>query len=396
MPNVRSFEVPTVMKHGIGAIQTLADEARALGMRRPFIVTDPGIVKAGLLERATNPLKEADMDFVVFDRVAPNPPIALVDEAAALYKSEKCDGVIGFGGGSSMDTAKSVGVVAENGGSILQYEWADPQPILKRIPPTICVPTTAGTGSEVTLWAVITDPKRKIKFNVGGTGKIGAWVALIDPELTVNLPAGVTAGTGMDALAHAIECYTCAYAQPFPDSTALLAMEYVGQYLRMAYAQGHNVEARYKMSMAAMLGALSYGTESAGAAHAMSQSAGGVHDVPHGALTARVLGPVMEYNYMGEPQKFARIAQALGKDIRGLNVYDAAELAVEAVYELTDDLNIPTLQDLGFDESEIPLLAKIAFEDPQTIGNPRDLTLKSYEEIYKRTFEMGMPLPDEF
>ncbi|MDL1895986.1 iron-containing alcohol dehydrogenase, partial [Anaerolineae bacterium CFX7] len=356
---------------------------------RPFLVTDPGIVKAGILERATNPLKEADMDFVVFDRVAPNPPIALVDEAAAMYKSEKCDGVIGFGGGSSMDTAKSVGVVAENGGSILNYEWADPQPIQKRIPPTICIPTTAGTGSEVTLWAVITDPQRKIKFNVGGTAKIGAWVALIDPELTVNLPAHVTAGTGMDALAHAIECYTCAYAQPFPDSTALLAMEYVAQYLRVAYAQGHNIEARYKMSMAAMLGALSYGTESAGAAHAMSQSAGGVHDVPHGALTARVLGPVMEYNYMGEPQKFARIAQALGKDTRGLNVYDAAELAVKAVYELTDDLNIPTLQDLGFAESEIPLLAKIAFEDPQTIGNPRDLTQKAYEGIYRRTFELG-------
>jgi len=377
------------MKHGIGAVQTLAAEARALGMRRPFLVTDPGIVKAGLLERATNPLKEADMDFVVFDRVAPNPPIALVDQAARLYESEKCDGVIGFGGGSSMDTAKSVGVVVKNGGSILKYEWADPQPIQKRIPPTICVPTTAGTGSEVTLWAVITDPQRKIKFNVGGAAEIGAWVALIDPELTLDLPAPVTAGTGMDALAHAIECYTCAYAQPFPDSTALLAMEYVAQYLRVAYAQGHNVEARYKMSMAAMLGALSYGTESAGAAHAMSQSAGGVHDVPHGALTARVLGPVMEYNYMGEPQKFARIAQALGKDTRGLNVFEAAERAVEAVYELTDDLNIPTLQELGFDESEIPMLAKIAFADPQTIGNPRDLTLKAYEEIYKRTFAMA-------
>lgn len=389
MPNVRSFEIPTVMKHGVGAAKTIAAEARALGMRRPLLVTDPGCVKVGLLERVTEPLREADMDFVVFDRVAPNPPIALIDQAAALYISEKCDGVIGIGGGSSMDTAKSVGVVAQNGGSILNYEWADPQPIQKRIPPTICMPTTAGTGSEVTLWAVITDPQRKIKFNVGGTAKIGAWMALIDPELALNLPAPFTAGTGMDALAHAIECYTCAYAQPLPDSTALLAMEYVGQYLRVAYAQGHNIEARYKMAMAAMLGALSYGTESAGAAHAMSQSAGGVHDVPHGALTARVLGPVMEYNFMGEPQKFARIAQALGKDTRGLDVYDAAELAVEAVYELTEDLEIPTLQDLGFDESEIPMLAKIAFDDPQTIGNPRDLTLKAYEGIYKRTFELG-------
>ena len=389
MPTVRSFEIPTVMKHGLGAIQTLADEAKALGMKRPLIVTDPGIVKAGLLDRATAPLKAAAMDYAVFDRVAPNPPIATVDEGAAFYLSEKCDGVIGFGGGSAMDTAKSIGVVAANGGSILQYEWADPQPIKHRIPPTVCVPTTAGTGSEVTLWAVITDPKRHIKFNIGGTAHIGAWVALIDPELTLDLPPAVTAGTGMDALAHAVECYTCAYAQPLPDSVALNAMEYVGQYLRVAFAQGHNVEARYKMSMAAMLGALAYGTESAGAAHAMSQSAGGVHDVPHGALTARVLGPVMEYNYKGEPQKFARIAQALGEDVRGLSVWQAAEKAVEAVMRLTEDVEIPTLQALGFQEEEIPMLAEIAFKDPQTIGNPRDLSLPSYVKIYQRTFELG-------
>lgn len=389
MPNVRSFEIPTVMKHGLGAVGTLGEEAKSLGMKRPFLVTDPGIVEAGLLDRATAPVKAAGLDGVVFDRVASNPPIALVDEAAAVYLKEGCDGVVGYGGGSSMDTAKAIGVVACNGGSIADYEWADPQPIQHRIPPTICVPTTAGTGSEVTLWAVITDPKRKIKFNVGGTSKIAAWVALIDPELTLELPSAITAGTGMDALAHAVECYTCAYAQPLPDSVALLAMEYIGQYLRVAFAQGHNVEARYRMSMAAMLGALAYGTESAGAAHAMSQSAGGVHDVPHGALTARVLGPVMEFNYIGEPQKFARIAQALGEDTRGLSVWKAAEKAAEAVARLTEDLQIPTMQEMGFKEEQVPMLAEIAFKDPQTIGNPRDLSLQSYAQIYHRTFEIG-------
>ena len=387
--NIRSFEIPTVMKHGLGAIGALADEAKSLGMKRPMVVTDPGIVKAGLLDRAVAPLKAAGMGYLIFSDVAPNPPIALIDGAAELYQSEQCDGIIGLGGGSAMDTAKSIGVVASNGGSILDYEWADPQPIKKRIPPTICVPTTAGTGSEVTLWAVVTDPQRKIKFNAGGTALIGAWIALIDPELTIGLPPSVTAATGMDALAHAIECYTCAYAQPLPDSVALNAMEYVGQYLRVAFAQGQNVEARYKMCMGAMLGGLAYGTESAGAAHAMSQSAGGVYDVPHGDLTARLLGPVMEYNYMGEPQKFARIAQALGEDIRGLTVWQAAEEAVEAVMRLTEDVEIPTLQELGFKEEEIPMLAKIAFEDPQTIGNPRDLSLKSYEQIYQRTFDLG-------
>ncbi len=388
--SVRSFTIPTVMKHGLGAINALADEVKELGVKRPLIVTDPGIVQAGLLERTTAPLAAANMDYVVFDQVVPNPPIALVDEAAALYHSEGCDGIIGLGGGSAMDTAKSIGVVASNGGSVLAYEWADPQPIKQRIPPTICIPTTAGTGSEVTLWAVITDPNRKIKFNVGGTPLIGAWVALLDPELTLGLPAHVTAGTGMDALAHAIECYTCAYAQPLPDAVALQAMEYVARYLRVAFAQGQNVEARYKMSQAAMLGGLAYGTESAGAAHAMSQSAGGVHPtIPHGPFTARLLGPVMAYNFKGEPEKFARIAVAMGEDTRGLSVWQAAEKAVEAVMRLTEDVEIPTLQALGLSEDEIPYLAKIAFEDPQTIGNPRDLSVKAYEQIYRQAFEAG-------
>jgi choline dehydrogenase len=377
------------MKHSLGAIKAVADEVKDLGLKRPLLVTDPGIVKVGLLDRLETPLQMANIDYVVFGEVEPNPGIPLVDRAAALYQSERCDGLIALGGGSAMDTAKAIGVVATNGGSIRQYEWAMPQPIKQRIPPTICIPTTAGTGSEVTLWAVITDPERKIKFNVGGTALIGAWVALLDPELTLELPPAVTAGTGMDALAHAIECYTCAYAQPLPDAVALLAMEYVGQYLRVAFAQGYNVEARYKMSMAAMLGGLAYGKESAGAAHAMSQSAGGVVNAPHGPLTARLLGPVMQYNYMGEPQKFARIAQALGEDVRGLSVWDAAERAVEAVMRLTEDVEIPSLQTLGFSEEQIPMLAEIAYKDPQTIGNPRDLSVKSYQQIYGWAFDLG-------
>src|SRR5881409_524473 len=224
-----------------------------------------------------------------------------------------------------MDTAKGIGVVAVHGGSILDYEYGR-EPIPRRIPPMIAIPTTAGTGSEVTLWAVITDPDRKIKFNVGGTPNIASWLAVIDPALTVNLPPGVTAGTGMDALAHAVECFTMSYHQPFTDAVSLLAMEYVAKYLRVALSQASNLEARYHMSAAAMLAGLAYGTDSAGAAHAMSQTAGGVHDAPHGALTGRLLAPVMEYNYAGEPQRFARIAQALGLEIANKSVYKAAEV----------------------------------------------------------------------
>jgi choline dehydrogenase len=193
----------------------------------------------------------------------------------------------------------------------------------------------------------------------------------------------------MDALAHAIECYTCAYAQPWPDAVALLAMEYVGEYLRVAFAQGQNQEARYKMSMAAMLGGMAYGTESAGAAHAMSQTAGGVRDVPHGPLTAWLLGPVVEYNHIAEPEKHARIAAALGHDTRGLPVWKAAEKAVEAVYELIRDVEIPSMQELGFEEDDIPLLANLAASDPQTIGNARDIDRIGYERLYRRAFELG-------
>lgn len=386
MINLRSFEVPTVVKHAPGAIELLADQIKALGSKRPMLVTDRGLVSTGLVDEAIKSLKAGNVDFVLMDKVVPNPDIQLVDDAAAVYVAEKCDGLIGFGGGSPMDTAKSIGVVAQNGGSILDYEWADPQPIKKRIPPMIAVPTTAGTGSEVTLWAVITDPKRKIKYNVGGTGLIAAHVALIDPQLTLGLPPRVTAGTGMDALTHAIECYTCGYAQPWPDAVALWAIETCAQWLRLAYAQGHNLEARYKMSMAAMLAGMSYGTESAGAVHAMSQTAGGVYNLPHGELTAALLAPVMAYNYMGEPHKYARIAQAMGENTWGLSVWDAAELAVEAVARLTEDVNIPTLPEMGIPKEDIPMLAELAFNDPQTVGNPRDIDKNGYVAIYESCF----------
>ena len=386
MINLRSFQVPTVVKHAPGSITCLADEIKALGSNRPMLVTDKGLVNAGLVDEAIKSLKAGNVDFVLFDGVVANPGIGLVDDAAEMYTSEGCDGLIGFGGGSPMDTAKSIGVVAVHGGSILDFEWADPQPIKERIPPLICVPTTAGTGSEVTLWAVITDPKRKIKFNVGGTGLIAAHVALLDPRLTMGLPARITAGTGMDALTHAIECYTCAYAQPWPDAVALWAIETSGQWLRQAYAQGQNEEARYKMSMAAMLGGMSYGTESAGAVHAMSQTAGGVYNLPHGELTASLLAPVMAYNYLGEPVKYARIAQAMGENIWGLTVWEAAELAVDAVTRLAEDLDIPTLPEMGVPEDDIPMLAQLAYDDPQTIGNPRDIDVAGYEMIYRSCF----------
>jgi choline dehydrogenase len=381
---VRTVEVPTRIVHGAGAIARLGELVSELGVTRPLLVTDKGVVAAGLADVTLAHLGNA----VLFDDVRPNPDIGLVGRASLVYRESGCDGLVALGGGSSMDTAKSVGVEAAHGGSIADYEYGA-TPITSRIPPLVAVPTTAGTGSEATLWAVITDPQRKIKFNVGGTPLIGAHIALVDPELMLGLPPAITAATGMDALSHAIECYTCDYHQPFNDAVALLAIELVGRWLRVAYDDGGNLEARTAMAHAATLGGLAYGTESAGAAHAMSQSAGGVHECPHGALTARVLGPVCEYNAPAAPELYARVAQGLGVDVHGVPALDAALLGVEEVYRLTDDVGIPTMAELGFSEEEIPMLARIAYEDPQTIGNPREVDVEAYEEIYRNAFERG-------
>ncbi len=381
---VRTVELPTRIVHGPGAISQLGDVVRDLGVTRPLLVTDKGVAGAGLADRAIEHLEGA----VLFDDVYANPDIELVGRASAVYRGEGCDGLVALGGGSSIDTAKSIGVEIAHGGSIRRYEYGQ-TPITSRIPPLVAVPTTAGTGSEVTLWAVITDTDRRIKFNVGGTPLIGPHVALVDPELTLGLPPAVTAATGMDALSHGIECYTCDYHQPFNDAVALTAIELAGKWLRLAYEDGRNVGARTMMAHSATFGGMAYGTESAGAAHAMSQSAGGVHDCPHGALTARVLGPVCEHNVPAAPERYARIAQALGVDTSGLDTLEAAAAGVEEVYRLTEDVDIPTMEDLGFSTDEIPMLARIAFEDPQTIGNPREVDVDGYEEIYRNAFSRG-------
>lgn len=382
------FEVPTVMKHGLGAVSHLPGELAILGIKKPLIVTDAGVVKAGILDQVLQPLKEAKVAYEIYDEVIFNPPLKTVADGTERYLKHNCDGLIAVGGGSTMDTAKAVGVEISHGEPVLEYECAEgKKELTKRIPPLVCIPTTAGTGSEVTLWSVITDPARKYKFNVGGP-LLAAHLALVDPLLHLSMPAEVTAGTGMDALCHAIECYTCAYAQPQTDAVALLAIEYAGKYLRRAVAYGQDVEARYYMAMSSMLAGLSYGAESAGAVHAMTQTMGGIFPVHHGVAVAATLTPVMEYNWMGEPAKYARMALALGVNTFGLSEREAALSAVEAVRSLTADIGIPSLQSMGVTEKDIELLAQEAFNDPQTIGNPRDLTLESYKQIYRRALNL--------
>ena len=388
MYNFHQFELPTVVKHGIGSIKHIGEEIKNLGVTKVLLVTDPGIYKAGVTKPIENLLKQAGIEISLFNKVEPNPPVRLIAEGTKQYKEDNCDGLVAVGGGSSMDTAKAIGVEAAHSAPVLEYEAAEgKKPLENRIPPLTTVPTTAGTGSEVTQWAVITDEEREFKFNTGGP-LIAAHLTIIDPELHVSMPPHVTAMTGIDALAHAIECYTMHYAQPITDAVALLAMEYVGKYIRRAYSDGGDIEARYGMAQAAMLAGLAYGSESAGAAHAMSQTLGGIIPVAHGQCVATMMGPVMEYNWKGHPAKFARIAQALGVNTFNMTTDEAAKAAVNEVYKLAEDLDIPNLEEQGVSPDMIDRLSKEAMKDPQTVGNPRDLTVKDYQWIYKRCFNL--------
>lgn len=388
MLNFHTFEVPTTIKHGIGSIKYVGEEIKQLGAEKVLLVTDPGIYQAGVTDPVEESLKNNGIEVVLFDKVEPNPAVRLINEGSKLYKEENCSGLIAVGGGSSMDTAKAIGVEVTHEGTVLDYEAAEgKKPLENRIPPLATIPTTAGTGSEVTQWAVITDEEREIKFNVGGP-LIAAHLTIIDPELHTSMPPHVTAMTGIDAIAHAVECYTMKYAQPVTDAVALLAIEYAAKYIRRAYADATDIEARYGMAQAAMLAGLSYGSESAGAAHAMSQTLGGLIPVAHGQCVATMMGPVMEFNWKGAPDRFARIAQAFGINTHGMTTEEAAKAAVNYMYDLVEDLDIPNLEEQGVSPDLIDRLSEVAMEDPQTIGNPRDLTVEDYKWIYKRCFNL--------
>ncbi|MBB5173417.1 iron-containing alcohol dehydrogenase [Texcoconibacillus texcoconensis] len=388
MLGYHTFEVPTAIKHGIGAIKHLGDEIKALGSNKVLLVTDPGIYNAGVTKPVEDSLKEAGVEVVVFNKVEPNPPVRLIGEGSKVFEEEGCNGLVAVGGGSSMDTAKAIGVEVTHEGTVLDYEAAEgKKPLENRVPPLATIPTTAGTGSEVTQWAVITDEERQFKFNTGGP-LIAAHLTIIDPELHVSMPPHVTAMTGIDAIAHAVECYTMKFAQPVTDAVALLALEYAATYIRRAYADGTDLEARYGMAQSAMLAGLSYGSESAGAAHAMSQTLGGIIPVAHGQCVAAMMGPVMEYNWKGAPERFARVAKAFGIDTSNMTTEEAAKASVRWMYDLAEDLDIPTLQEQGVSEDMVERLSKEAMGDPQTEGNPRDLNVSDYEWIYKRTFNL--------
>jgi alcohol dehydrogenase class IV len=362
--------IPTDIHFGCGTLKSLPDRIQALGASKAFLVTDPGVKEAGLLAKAEHHLRAASIEFAVCDRVQPDSGSALIDETAAQLKKGGCDIVVGIGGGSSLDTAKAVAALATNPGSALDYIGL--HKVRNRPLPTVAIPTTAGTGSEVTLWSVFTDETRAVKVAIGGI-MIYPSVALCDPELTIGLPPALTAATGMDALAHAIECFTNNACQPISASLALTAIELIGSNLRSAVLNGRNIEARYAMMLASTMAGMAMNPTRLGLAHALAMPLGSWDlRVPHGVVLAVTLPPVMEFNYLAEPERFVDVARALGVAVHGLPVLEAARRSVEAVRELSRDIGIPKgLSGFGVREEHVGKVVEEAMKSGNVPVNPR-------------------------
>jgi alcohol dehydrogenase class IV len=385
MPYQQIFEYfsPTRLIAGRGAIAKIPDAIREQGLRRGLVVTDPGLVAAGVAGRVLDVLRGADVPFAVYGRVEANPPFANVDEAYGVYVKERCDYLIGLGGGSSMDVAKCAGVAVAHGGG-----WRDLIGIGRcrnRIPFLLCVPTTYGTGSEVTPFAVVTDVETKFKASIGSP-LILPHAGVLDPDLSVGLPLPIAGATGMDALTHAIESYVALTANPISEGLALHAIRLIGENLRQAAVSDHHDEATERMLIASTVAGMAFSQTRLGNVHAMSHPVGGHFGVPHGVANAIILTRVMAYNRMACPQKFAEVARALGEPTDGLTAMEAAELSIEAVERLGRDVGIPDgLAQAGVKEEAIPVLAEDAMKSGNVLINPRKTGLKDIVRLYEES-----------
>ena len=395
-PQISTYVWPGQTQAGFGAAAQIGQEAKVLGATRVFIIVDPGVVAAGLLTAITPALEQAGLSYVVHDQVIPNPDIASVDAAAAAFRASDADLIVGMGGGSGMDTAKAVRELAGGpvGISITEYSYllrgdaVRPVPARKQMPPMIALPTTAGTGAEVTPWAVITDTVDHRKFGIGGPALLPD-AALCDPALTLTLPPFLTAATGIDALTHLIEAYVSTNNhQPALDPLILYGIELIGRSLRIAVAQGSNAAARADMMLGSTLGGIAISSNWLGACHALAHPLSSIANVQHGLANALMLPHQMAYSLPGALERYARVAAALDPSApHSGSVRQRAERAVEAVRELIADVNLPTrLRDAGVSEAMIEPLAQQAIRDLNHTTNPRAMTQAALEQLYRQAF----------
>ncbi len=368
---------------GSGSLDRVADEVRRLKAERVMIVTDANLVKTGIVGRVEDLLNAARIPVERFEDVEPDPPYQTASRAAEQTKEMKADLVLAIGGGSALDIGKVASILVTNPDGVNSYFGVDlvPKPGL----PTIAVPTTAGTGSEVTPIAILSDHEDKLKKGIVSPYLFPA-VAVLDPELTVGLPAAVTAATGMDALIHAVEAYTSRNAYAVSDMLALEAMRLIVSNIRTAFANGSDLAARAGMLQGSLLAGMAFANAGVTAVHAFAYPIGAEFHIPHGVANSVMLAPVMEFNMMGNLTKFAHMAQVLGEDSHGLSDRQAAMVFVEALQTLATDLRIPRhLKEFGVEEKDIPFLASGVMKVTRLLANnPRELRLEDAEAIYRR------------
>ncbi len=383
---------PTRIQFGVGSISNLAQTVHDFHGSKVFLVMDPGLVNAGIASQITAPLENAAIPYTLYDSIDPEPGLKLADKGYKLAKANGCDCVIGAGGGSAMDVAKAIAILLTNGGKAADYLGLDK--IAKAGVPKIMIPTSAGTGAEVTFTAVFINEKTGSKGGMNGA-PLYPEATILDPALTLSLPPQVTASTGIDALTHALEAYTSTQAHAISEMYSLEAIDLISRNLPKAYANGNNLEARSAMLLGSLLGGKALAAAGVGLVHAMAYPMGGMFGIAHGLANAVLLPYVIEYNLIGNREKFATLAAVLGKKTEELSVKEAAESCVEALFELNASVGIPaTLEDLGIPADQIPEMARIALTVTRPVeNNPRKPSLEDVIHIYEAAFAGGSDFP---
>ena len=383
LSRVFRYELPTEIIFGIGAVKDLTNCIKRLEGTRVFLITDPGIVNAGVSKQVTELLELEGFTYELFYDLEQEPDVKSISNITKLARKFSADLVIGLGGGSAMDAAKAVAVMINNEDEIIAYSGLDkiPNPGV----PTICIPTTSGTGSEVTIWTVISDKQNNAKYGIGGK-LVAPNIALCDPELTLNLPGSITAVSGCDALTHALESFVNKATQPISEALSRESMRLIAKSLRKSVAQGDNLEARYDMLLASTLAAMAFNSTRLGIAHALCMPLGGKFKVPHGIANAVLLPYVMEFNLIGNLEKFKEIAEIFGEKTDGLPLREQAALSVKAIKTLNSDIGIPSnFSAYGVTEKDLDYIADEGIASGNIAVNPRKPSADDLKEIVRKT-----------
>lgn len=377
--SITLFQSPSRLVMGAGAVARVGAEAARFGSTALVVTGRGSSKKNGSLDKVTASIEAAGLKAVVYDQVPSDPDIPSVDNGVVLAKAEGCDVIVALGGGSPLDAAKGVSMMLANPGVITDYEFKQPE---IAGPPIIAVPTTAGTGSEITRFTVITDTVRTVKMLLQGPGLIPT-VSILDPELTMTVPPSVTAATGMDALTHATEAYLSSLATPLTDIHALAAVRLIARALAPATLNGGNVKAREDMLLGQMEAGYAFGNASVGLVHAMARPLGAHFGVAHGMANAMLLAPVMAYNRPAAPERFAQLAAAFGENVEGLSVREAGLKAVAAFATLFGETGLPSkLSAFGATEADLDRLTEDAFASGSCAFNPRVPSKEDIRALY--------------